>query len=376
MARRYAGAVLFLTVFLVSALLVASPAQAGYWKIQGEPTVTFGNNDGSRTWNAQGTNIEIVEYDSRHVVITKSGMVGGGFNTMTFRSDWGPPAQVLPGEIINLTVKSAVTHVGYERTQWPSKFETPTCMWNGVGGPAYVIKGEDITATRAGESRTLTNTSSRAKAPATDNSGGAATLRIGFPTNYSGGFAVSIPYVWVPGNAPQQAGRTGAATGATGGAPTGGAPYTTTGGPGGAAATGTPRATAGGAGGVATGGTPYNTAPTTPERIIFSTVNDNGVSNGGVSPGFTLNQPTTITYIMTYHWNHGRGAPGGTIAIRSENGVLYGPWSVAVNNGVYWEVRGNLTLPAGRYTVIDSDPATWARNEGSGGFGHVVIKGR
>lgn len=117
-------------------------------------------------------------------------------------------------------------------------------------------------------------------------------------------------------------------------------------------------------------------APPAALQPVFSTANDGGVSNGGRSPSFTLSQATTIAYIMTYHWNGGAGAPGGTIALLSEDGTLYGPWPVTVSNKVYWEVRPNLLLPPGKYTLIDSSPGTWAQNGGSKGFGHVVIKSR
>jgi hypothetical protein len=35
-----------------------------------------------------------------------------------------------------------------------------------------------------------------------------------------------------------------------------------------------------------------------------------------------------------------------------------------------------VTLPPGAYTVIDSDPPTWAQNSESGGRGFIVVKGR
>jgi hypothetical protein len=34
-----------------------------------------------------------------------------------------------------------------------------------------------------------------------------------------------------------------------------------------------------------------------------------------------------------------------------------------------------VTVPAGRYTVIDSDPGTWSQNADSGGEGHVIVHG-
>lgn len=115
--------------------------------------------------------------------------------------------------------------------------------------------------------------------------------------------------------------------------------------------------------------------PTPIEKELFFNGNDYGVSNSGKSPTFILASASKITFIMTYHWNSGRGAEAGTITLIGEDGKKYGPWNVIVNNKVYWEIRPNVIIPAGRYKVIDSDPTTWSQNSGSGGFGMVRIKG-
>lgn len=115
--------------------------------------------------------------------------------------------------------------------------------------------------------------------------------------------------------------------------------------------------------------------PASEPATLFKTGNDYAVFNGGTPPSFVAKTPVTITQIMTYHWNGGRGSNGGTIALRNTDGKVFGPWAVTVRNGVYWEVNRNITLPPGTYTVIDSDPATWAQNSASGGKGMVEIKG-
>lgn len=111
------------------------------------------------------------------------------------------------------------------------------------------------------------------------------------------------------------------------------------------------------------------------EKQIFSTGNDYGVLNGGTSPSFTLRRAVIVTYIMTYHWNNGRGTTGGTISLRNQDGTIFGPWKVNVVNNVYWIVNPQVTLMPGTYTVIDSEPSTWAHNPQSGGRGHTIIKG-
>ncbi len=111
------------------------------------------------------------------------------------------------------------------------------------------------------------------------------------------------------------------------------------------------------------------------EKELFSNNNIYGVENGGNSPLVTFSSPTTVTFILTYHWNSGRGAPAGTIALKRDDGTVFGPWQVTVNSRVYWEARPSVVIPAGRYQVIDSDPSTWAQNSGTGGLGIVRIMG-
>lgn len=41
----------------------------------------------------------------------------------------------------------------------------------------------------------------------------------------------------------------------------------------------------------------------------------------------------------------------------------------------YRTAKPNVTLPAGTYTIIDSDPETWAQNAGSNGRGHAFVRG-
>ncbi len=43
---------------------------------------------------------------------------------------------------------------------------------------------------------------------------------------------------------------------------------------------------------------------------------------------------------------------------------MYGPW--AASGSTYWVVNPDITLPAGTYTVIDSQMSTWAYNSQSG----------
>ena len=118
------------------------------------------------------------------------------------------------------------------------------------------------------------------------------------------------------------------------------------------------------------------------EVEIFDNGNIGGVGNRPTQPTrFTISRPHVITTIVNYHWTNGRGAAPGTIALRGSDGRTYGPWPVTASAGqggapnVYWTCNPNVTLPAGTYTVVDSDPATWSQNSESGGQGFTLVKG-
>lgn len=115
---------------------------------------------------------------------------------------------------------------------------------------------------------------------------------------------------------------------------------------------------------------------------LWNTWNKAGVGNGGTSPTVTLTRSYTITMVDTYHWNDQKGMPSpGTIALRAADGKLYGPWQATGTPGMFgvpnanWTVTPNVTVPAGSYTIVDSDPSTWSQNAGSGGKGFTSGKG-
>lgn len=114
---------------------------------------------------------------------------------------------------------------------------------------------------------------------------------------------------------------------------------------------------------------------------VSNTDNIGGVKNGPTAPTtFTINVPHLITYIRDYHWNNAKGDTPGTIALKDQKGVVYGPWQAKGTDGMggvknaNWEVYPNVVIPAGTYTIIDSNPATWAQNQESGGRGMGQVK--
>ncbi len=96
---------------------------------------------------------------------------------------------------------------------------------------------------------------------------------------------------------------------------------------------------------------------------------------------FALRAPIRVTRIMTYHWNYGSGAPAGQIALRNSAGETFGPWQAFGEPGqggvpsAYWVGEPDVVLPAGSYTIVDSNPSTWARNAASGGAGMASAEG-
>ena len=116
-------------------------------------------------------------------------------------------------------------------------------------------------------------------------------------------------------------------------------------------------------------------------EISHEVGNISGVGNGPTRPTvFTLPAPRVLTLIQNYHWNFAKGATPGTIALRDDKGRTYGPWKAEGSPGqggvpnAYWTARPMVELPAGTYTVIDSDPGTWAQNSQSGGQGFTRVE--
>ena len=116
------------------------------------------------------------------------------------------------------------------------------------------------------------------------------------------------------------------------------------------------------------------------EALLFDNQNVLAVQNGGTSPTFEVTSTTTITKIETYHWNDAGGNDSaGEISLEADNGKVYGPWETVGRAGqgdvpnAYWAANPNVTLPAGSYAVIDSDPSTWSQNADSGGEGFTVV---
>lgn len=123
-----------------------------------------------------------------------------------------------------------------------------------------------------------------------------------------------------------------------------------------------------------------DTATQTPVEL-FSMTSIMAVNNGGAPTTFKLTKGSRITELTDYHWNDAKGKEPGTIGLKDENGKTYGPWQASSSPGqggvpnANWIVTPNIDLPAGSYTIIDSDPATWSQNIDTKGLGMTWVKG-
>jgi hypothetical protein len=117
---------------------------------------------------------------------------------------------------------------------------------------------------------------------------------------------------------------------------------------------------------------------------IFNTGNGGAIDGGGTPPEFTIKKPIQITELTTYHDTESVGgiAHPGTIAIKAEDGTVFGPFQATGSEGqggdanAYWIVKPEgLVLPPGTYTVIDSDPKSFAQNDESQGAGMAWMSG-
>ncbi|MBK7933760.1 MAG: tetratricopeptide repeat protein [Acidobacteria bacterium] len=122
--------------------------------------------------------------------------------------------------------------------------------------------------------------------------------------------------------------------------------------------------------------------PSGKETQVLNNGNIYGVSNGPTAETtFVVKGPWVLTYIQTYHWNNARGATPGSIGVYNDSGQRFGGWRANGTPGqggvpnAYWEVRPNVVLPAGTYTIVVSSPETWSHNSQSGGRGFAVVKG-
>jgi hypothetical protein len=129
------------------------------------------------------------------------------------------------------------------------------------------------------------------------------------------------------------------------------------------------------ASGTTTAAASSTSASQTPTSIL-NTGNIGGVQNNPTQPTtFTTHSTCKLISITNYHWNNAKGSKPGSISVRDSSGKTFGPWSTTGKPGqggvvnAYWVATPNISLPAGTYTIVDSESSTWAHNSGSGNKG-------
>lgn len=109
---------------------------------------------------------------------------------------------------------------------------------------------------------------------------------------------------------------------------------------------------------------------------VFNSYNNCGALSGAKPAFVRLVKPAHITGLADYHYNNGVAVKPGTIGLMAPNGRVLGPFQAKQQPGTWdWVATVNLTVPAGTYSVIDSNPATWSQNSFSGGRGFTRVFG-
>jgi hypothetical protein len=117
------------------------------------------------------------------------------------------------------------------------------------------------------------------------------------------------------------------------------------------------------------------------DEVLFEIGSLLAVNNQPSAPSVAELPDARVTKIVTYHWNDATGATPGTVGLVAADGTEYGPFDTVGSDGqggvpnAYWTATVDLELPAGTYEVVDSDPASWAWNDETGGRGMVTIYG-
>lgn len=141
-----------------------------------------------------------------------------------------------------------------------------------------------------------------------------------------------------------------------------------------------------GVSGTAVSSTPVPVVTQTPgrqvpcERREFSTGNIYAVMNNPTRDlVIVIDESVRVISISDYHWNDGKGKSPGTIALQDSGGRIYGPWQATGSPGqggvpdANWIVSPQVVIPAGTYTLLDSDPSSWSHNSESKNRGMTTI---
>jgi tetratricopeptide (TPR) repeat protein len=133
---------------------------------------------------------------------------------------------------------------------------------------------------------------------------------------------------------------------------------------------------------MATSAPPTTTRPASTEDLILDVWTLNAVKNNpSYLPKLSLSRTVTVTKVLTYHWNDGKGATPGSITILDNDQKAVGTWKAKGEPGMYdvpnanWVATPNIDLQAGTYYIKDTSPSTWSWNENTNGQGMTKVWG-
>ncbi len=107
-------------------------------------------------------------------------------------------------------------------------------------------------------------------------------------------------------------------------------------------------------------------------------------------PFFVVKTSLKLQAVSTYHWNNGQGVTPGKITLMefkpedanadgsfdTKKGNIFGPYQAKGRDyNRFWDIFPNITLSAGYYCVIDSEPDTWSYNSTSKNEGFADVYG-
>jgi hypothetical protein len=125
---------------------------------------------------------------------------------------------------------------------------------------------------------------------------------------------------------------------------------------------------------------PASAAPAAAKPVVvFANGNTLGIRKGGKAPTFKLEKAATVTEMSTYHYVDGGLPAAGTLGLKGADGKLYGPWTCTGSDGqggiknAFWFAHPNAEVPAGTYTIVDSEPSTWSTNDKAKGLGFSSV---
>lgn len=117
---------------------------------------------------------------------------------------------------------------------------------------------------------------------------------------------------------------------------------------------------------------------------FLNNFSNSNLEGGGTPPTIVFEDDLYVGELWTYHINEGAGSQApGVIRLVKSDGTVYGPWQTAGYNGdtdlnsnvinTKWIAFPNMNIPAGEYTLYDSEPATWSTNAAISGQGMYTI---